>query len=270
MQQIFPAAGGPLIGAVEPGSPGLAELARLYAYPAGAAGRPWVRANMVASADGAASVSGRSSGLSGAADRQLFSVLRSLADVILVGAATARAEKYQAVTQDEAWPELRAGRTATPPIAVITRGLDLDPGSPLLTAAPADARTIVLTTRAAPAGRRAEAAQHADIAITGEDSTSPQAAIDALADRGHRRILLEGGPHLLGHVAAAGLLDELCLTVSPLLAGGAAGRILASAAGDDVPAAQAGLELAHVLADDGFLFCRYLRRGDGPGTVAGP
>ena len=236
MQQIFPAAGGPLIGAVQPGSPGLAELARLYAYPAAvAAGRPWVRANMVASADGAASVAGRSHGLSGAADKKLFSVLRSLADVILVGAATARAEKYQAVTEDEAWPELRAGRTATPPIAVITRGLDLDPGSPLLTSAPADARTIVLTTRAAPAGRRDEAARHADVVITGEDSTSPQAAIDALAQLGHRRVLLEGGPHLLGHVAAAGLLDELCLTVSPLLAGGAAGRILASTAGDDVP-----------------------------------
>jgi riboflavin biosynthesis pyrimidine reductase len=273
MQQIFPAvAGGPPIGAVGPGSPGLAALARLYAYPAAgpSPGRPWVRANMVASADGAASVSGRSGGLSGEADRQVFSVLRSLADVILVGAGTARAEKYRAVAQAEAWPELRDGRTPTPPIAVITRGLDLDPDSPLLTTAPADARTIVLTTRAAPAGRRAEAGRHADVAITGDDSTSPQAAIHALAERGHQRILLEGGPHLLGHIAAAGLLDELCLTVSPLLAGGQAGRILASAAGDDVPEAQAGLELAHVLAGDGFLFCRYVRRDGGSRAATGP
>jgi riboflavin biosynthesis pyrimidine reductase len=270
MQQIFPAAaGGPPIGAVGPGSPGLTALAGLYAYPAAgpALGRPWVRANMVASADGAASVAGRSAGLSSEADRQLFSVLRSLADVILVGAGTARAEKYRAVTEDEAWPQLRAGRTATPPIAVVTRSLDLDPGSPLLNTAPADARTIVLTTERAPAGRRADMARHADVAVTGQDSVSPAAAIAALAERGHRRILVEGGPHLLGQIAAAGLLDELCLTVSPLLAGGRAGRILG---GDgEVPAAQAGLELAHLLADDGFLFCRYVRRGGGPGAITG-
>jgi riboflavin biosynthesis pyrimidine reductase len=271
LQQIFPAAvGGPLIGAVGPGSSGLAALARLYAYPSAGLppGRPWVRANMVASADGAASLSGRSGGLSGEADHQLFSVLRSLADVILVGAATAQEEKYRPVTQEEAWPELRAGRTPTPPIAVLTRRLDLDPGSPLLTTAPADARTIVLTTEAAPAARRAEVARHADVAITGGEPVRLQAVIDALAERGHQRILLEGGPHLLGLTAAAGLLDELCLTVSPLLAGGQAGRILAG--GDDVPGAQAGLELAHVLADDGFLFCRYVRRGGGPGVTTGP
>jgi riboflavin biosynthesis pyrimidine reductase len=282
MQQIFPAAAGaPLTGAIGPGSPGLSALASLYAYPAGAGpvdadaggalpGRPWVRANMVASVDGAASLAGRSGGLSGAADRQLFSVLRSLADVILVGAATAQAEKYRAVTQEEAWPELRAGRTPTPPIAVITRRLDLDPGSPLLTKAPADARTIVLTTEAAPAARRAEVARHADVAITGGEPLRLQAVIDALAERGHQRILLEGGPHLLGLTAAAGLLDELCLTVSPLLAGGQAGRILAGGQGDDVPDAQAGLELAHVLADDGFLFCRYVRRSSGPGATTAP
>jgi riboflavin biosynthesis pyrimidine reductase len=264
MQQIFPAAaGGQLIGAVGPGSPGLTALAGLYAYPSPgqAPARPWVRANMVASADGAASLAGRSAGLSSDADRQVFSVLRSLADVILVGAGTARAEKYRAVTPAEAWPELRAGRTATPPIAVITRSLDLDPGSPLLNTAPADARTIVLTTGRAPAGRRADMARHADVAVTGHDSVSAPAAISALAERGHRCVLVEGGPHLLGEIAAAGLLDELCLTLSPLLAGGQAGRILAGAA--DVPQAQAGLELAHLLVDDGYLFCRYVRRTGG-------
>jgi riboflavin biosynthesis pyrimidine reductase len=282
VQQILPAAaGGPLIDAIGPGSPGLAALARLYAYPVDAGpgdagpvdagpGRPWVRANMVASVDGAASLAGRSGGLSGPADRQLFSVLRSLADVILVGAATAQAEKYRAVTQAETWPELRAGRTPTPPIAVLTRRLSLDLDGPLLTTAPADARTIVLTTEAAPAARRAEAARHADVAITGGESTRLQAVIDALAERGHQRILLEGGPHLLGLIAAAGLLDELCLTVSPLLAGGQVGRILAGGPGDAVPDAQAGLDLAHVLADDGFLFCRYVRRGAAPGARTAP
>ncbi len=243
MQQIFPVAACGPIGAIEPGGPGLAEIARLYAYPA--AGRPWVRANMVTSADGAATAQGRSGGLSGEADRQVFSVLRSLADVILAGAGTARAEKYRPVRASEAWPGLRAGRAPTPPIAVVTRLLDLDPDGPLLAGAPRHARTIVLTT--------------------GSHVVSMEAMVSALAERGHRRILIEGGPHLLGQVAAAGLLDELCLTLSPLLVGGRAGRILAAglAGGDDIPAAARGLRLEHVLADSGYLLCRYLRRDAG-------
>jgi riboflavin biosynthesis pyrimidine reductase len=264
VRQIFgdEATGRP-IGAVEAGGPGLAEIARLYAYPAPGKrpGRPWVRANMVASVDGAATARGRSSGLSGDADRQVFSVLRSLADVILAGAGTARAEKYRPVSDSEAWPELREGRPPTPPIAVVTRLLDLDLESPLLAGSPRRARTIVLTTGAAPADRRAAAARHADVVVAGDELLSPEAVIGALAERGHRRVLIEGGPHLLGQVAAAGLLDELCLTVSPLLAGGRAGRILAAGTtgDDDIPAPQAGLSLAHVLADSCFLLCRYLR-----------
>jgi riboflavin biosynthesis pyrimidine reductase len=264
VRQIFPiTADGGLIGAVLPGGPGLAEIARLYAYPPAVTrrGRPWLRANMVASADGAATVQGRSGGLSGEADRQVFSVLRSLADVIVVGAGTARAEKYRPVRDTEAWEQLREGRPPTPPIAVITRSLGLDPDDPLLTEAPPHASTIVLTTEAAPAGRRAAAARHADVVVAGRDLVSPDAVVRVLAERGHQRILIEGGPHLLGQVAAAGLLDELCLTLSPLLAGGRADRILAPGptGGDDIPAAQGDLSLAHVLADSGYLLCRYLR-----------
>ena len=185
--------------------------------------------------------------------------------MILAGAGTVRAEKYRPVTAAEAWPELRAGRPPTPPIAVVTRLLDLDPDSPLLAAAPPEARTIVLTTGAAPASRRAAAARIADVIVAGDEVVSPAAVIGALAERGHQRILIEGGPHLLGQMAAAGLLDELCLTVSPLLAGGRAGRILSAGptGGDDIPAAQAGLSLAHVLTDSGYLLCRYLRRDAG-------
>ncbi len=267
MRQIFPAeaADGP-IGSVQPGGAGLAEIARLYAYPAPGSppGRPWVRANMVASADGAATAQGQSGALSGDADRQVFSVLRSLADVILAGAGTVRAERYRPVRPAEAWAELRQGRPPTPPIAVVTRLLDLDPESPLLADAPRHARTIVLTTEAAPADRRAAAGRHADVIVAGRELLSPAAVLGALAELGHQRILIEGGPHLLGQVAAAGLLDELCLTVSPLLAGGRAGRILAAGAtgGDDIPAAQAGLRLAHVLTDSGYLLCRYLRQDE--------
>ncbi len=133
MRQIFPAAaGGQQIGLAEPGQvppETLDILAELYAYPdaTALAARPWVRANMVTSADGAAWLDGRAGGLSGRADRLVFAVLRSLADVILVGAGTARAERYAPVRDAEALQSLRGGRPATPPIAVVSRALDLGP-----------------------------------------------------------------------------------------------------------------------------------------------
>jgi riboflavin biosynthesis pyrimidine reductase len=234
-------------------------LASLYAYPE-TGGRPWVRANMIASADGAAQIDGRSGGLAGPADRMLLQVLRSLADVILVGAGTARAEAYRPARPGAMRQDLRAGRPATPPVAVVTASLDLDPGGPLIAQAPADARTIVLTTASSPAGRRAALARHADVIVAGTDRVSADQAIAALASRGHSRILTEGGPALLAELARAGLLDELCLTISPILAGGRAGRILADPPAGDLPAfAPESLSLAHVLARDGYLFCRYLR-----------
>ncbi|HLH57698.1 MAG TPA: dihydrofolate reductase family protein [Streptosporangiaceae bacterium] len=250
------------------------RLAGLYAYPQDAAagrGAPvspaaasdpvWLRANFVASVDGAATLRGRSRGLSGPADRMVFALLRSLADVIVVGAATARAERYLPVRPHEVRAGLRAGRTATPPIAVVSRRLDLEPDAPLLSAAPTGARTIVITTGLAPEDRRAALATRADVIVAGDETVDLKAALDALAARGHRRLLTEGGPHLLGEFLKAGLLDELCLTVSPLLAGPGPGRIIASLGLDDdaVPGDGVPLTLGHLLEDEGFLLCRYTR-----------
>ena len=229
------------------------DLAALYAYPDGS----WLRANMVTSADGAANLGGASAGLSSDTDRQLFALLRALSDVIIVGAATVRTERYKPAKVGDPWRYLRDGRTPTPPIAVVTGRLDLDPDSPLVTAAPAHARTIVITTAQAPADRRAELAAHADIIVAGEETVDLEAAVGALAERGHRRMLAEGGPHLLAQLLEARLLDELCLTVGPLMAGPGANRIVAGALPTAPPLP---LALAHVLADDSFLFCRYIRK----------
>jgi riboflavin biosynthesis pyrimidine reductase len=227
-----------------------ADLARLYAYPEG---RATLRANMVTSADGAAWLDGASAGLSSAADRHVFALLRALADVVVVGANTARVERYRPARVREGWEHLRAGRTPTPPIAVVSGRLDLDPASPLITGAPADARTIVITTGRAPEDVRAAVSRHADVIVAGEVAVDPKAAVQALYDRGHQRILAEGGPAVLGQLVAAGLLDELCLTIGPLLAGPGAPRIVSGA-----PVAEAlPLTLAHVLEDAGFLLCRY-------------
>jgi riboflavin biosynthesis pyrimidine reductase len=250
----------------------VAALAKLYAYPAAApGGGPWVRANMVESVDGAGSLDGRSGGLSGDADRQVFRVLRSLADVIVAGAGTVRAEKYRPVRAQEIWPALRSGRLPNPPIAVVTRTLDLDLNGPLLTGTAGTARTIVFTTEAAPADRRAAAARGADVVVLGTDAVPPARMVDALGARGYRNVLVEGGPTLLRQIVDDGLLDELCLTISPLLEGHDAGRILAFPAPCMTPGpphgAVARLSLAHVLEDQGALLCRYLL--DPPGDRTG-
>ena len=238
------------------------DLAALYAYPPG----PWLRANMVASADGAAHLDGVTRGLSSEADRHLFALLRTLADVIVVGAATARAERYAPVRQHELWPDLRPGRTPTPPIAVITARLDLDPASRLIASAPPSARTIIITTAQAPADLRAALDGRAEVIVAGQEAVDVKAAIAALAERGHRRILAEGGPRLLAMIATAGLLDELCLTIGPLLAGPGPNRILA---GPPSAASAQPLTLAHVLEDRDFLFCRYIRKDHLYGTGRG-
>ena len=229
------------------------DLAALYAYPDG----PWLRANMVSSADGAANLDGASAPLSSDTDRRLFALLRTLSDVIIAGAATVRTERYKPARLQEPWRYLRDGRTPTPPIAVVTARLDLDPASPLITEAPAYARTIVITTADAPADRRAELARHADVVVAGEETVDLKAAVSALAERGHRRMLAEGGPHLLAQLLEARLMDELCLTIGPLMAGPGASRIVAGALPTAPPLP---LTLAHVLEDDGFLFCRYLKK----------
>lgn len=286
MRQIFPgpetlgdevdlvALAGP-DGRLTPGrdvSPAVAALvgaiAALYAYPE--EDRPWVRANMVASADGAAGFNDRSGGLSGPADRFVFSVLRSLADVIVVGASTARAERYGKVRQQEIWPQLRAGRPPLPPIAVLTRRLDLEIGGRLLTgwpkadtqpteqAQPEPATTIVLTTTDATAARRSAAQQVADVVVAGEHEVTGRAAVEALARHRHRRILVEGGPAILGQFTREGVLDELCLTISPVLEAGESSRIATAGSAVTRATTPTDLALASLIEDRGFLLARYL------------
>lgn len=215
------------------------DLAAAYAVPGGR----HVRANFVASLDGSVTLEGKSEGLSSDADRRLFHLLRALSDVILVGAGTVRAERYRGARAID-------GRTP-PPIAVVSRSLDLDPGARLFT--DTLARPIVLTCEASPGERREALAAVADVVVAGADTVDIRGALDALDERGLRRVICEGGPHLLGWLVAAGCLDELCLTLSPLIAGGTAGRIIAGLR------TQIGepMRLVHVLEDSGHLFLRY-------------
>jgi riboflavin biosynthesis pyrimidine reductase len=227
----------------------LPALAQAYAYPRDR----WLRVNFVSSVDGAAYVNGRSGGLSSPDDMRVFGLLRHLADVVLVGAGTARAEEYKPARRRPGLTDLRQGRPETARIALVTRTLGLNLVSSLFTETPPDARTIVITCAASDAGLRAEAAKVADVIVAGEESVDLAEALNALEKRGLPLVLCEGGPQLFGHLTAAGLVDELCLSLSPTLAGPGASRIIAGQTSGSQP-----MRLAQVIAgDDGFLFCRY-------------
>lgn len=208
----------------------LLELAEAYAYPelrSAGVREPWLRANMVSTLDGAAQHDGKSQGISSAADMRIFGVLRALADVVVVGAETVRQEGYRPARARAEFAGAReaAGQGSAPAIAVVTASLDLDFSLPLFTSPLVP--TLVLTGAAAAPDRAAAAEKAgAEVVIAGDGTgVDPVRAVRALAERGMTRLLTEGGPRLLGQMVAAGVLDELCLTLSPTLTAGDAQRI---------------------------------------------
>src|SRR3954447_25279864 len=223
--------------------------------------RGGVRVDFVSAVDGAAQAQGRSAGLQTPGDNRVFAALRDLADVVLVGAGTAVAEGYRAVRVGRQRLAARRayGRPDVLPIAVISRRLELDAASPLFTGAPEGGRTIVLTCEAAPADRRAALATVADVALCGGEAVEPRLVRIALEERGLTHILSEGGPTAFADLARAGVVDELCLSLTPLLVGPGPGRILAGSTGWAAPA---DLVLSGVLEEDGALFLRYRLPGD--------
>ncbi|WP_405974529.1 pyrimidine reductase family protein [Streptomyces sp. NBC_00988] len=234
---------------------GLTELAEAYAYPAGSA--PWLRANMVSTLDGAGQHEGRSQPISGDADMRIFGTLRALADVVVVGAETVRQEGYRpARARDEfAAARTRAGQTLAPVIAVVTASLDLDFALPLFTS-PLVPTLILTGAQAAPDRVAAAEKAGARVVVAGDGAgVDPARAVEALAALGYTRLLAEGGPRLLGQFVAAGVLDELCLTLSPMLVAGDAQRI---SGGPSVKVPQR-FELVSLLEEAGFLFGRYRR-----------
>lgn len=214
----------------------------------------WVTGHMVAGLDGTAAVGGRVGALSTSPDRELFRRMRQIADIVLVGAETVRRERYGTVRLSDEAQEARSrlGQTATPPLAVVSRSLAFEWTAPAFADGPSHSRTHLITCGAADPERRAEAEKHATVIVAGDDRVDPVAALQALADRGHRVVLCEGGPTWLGEMVAADRLDELCLTVSPLIGG------------DPLPvcvnppgAGLADFDLMDVLAEDHTLFLRY-------------
>ena len=225
-----------------------------YAPPADA--ESWLRVNFVSSADGAVEVDGSSHQLSSEDDMRVFRILRMRCDVLLTGAGTIRADSYAPLRMNPeriAWRR-EQGLPDHPVMAVVTRGADLDVSAPLFTDSPV--RPIVITCRAAPADRVARLSDVSDVIVAGDEGVDFTEALARLRDRGLTQQLCEGGPHVLGELTRADLVDELCLTLAPILAGAGAGRITAGPR-----SALRRMELVHVLQAAGNLLLRYRRLG---------
>jgi len=234
---------------LHPGPSERVEAAVSYAHP-----EHHLRANMVASVDGAAVLEGRVASLSGPADFELLVLLRSLCDVLLVGAGTVRAEGYGAVRARAELADVRreAGQSAHPRLAVLSRSLDLDLDSRAFVDAPE--RPVVITTELADPARIREVERVADVLVAGDRSVDLAVARELLEKQGLTRILSEGGPQALSTLYAADLVDELCLAVSPLVVAGHESRLT-----DGPPlATPVTVRLEAVHEQDGFLFLRYV------------
>lgn len=228
---------------------GEGDLEELYGYP-----ERWLAVNFVSSVDGAVELAGHSAGLSTAPDRVVYQLGSDLADVVLLGAGTATIEEFHGIRPDEQTSQRRTrhGLSPVPPIAVVSSGNSLPADAPVLT----DVLTpsIVLTCDTAPSATcQAWTDAGATVITVGHETVDLPAAIAALAQRGLTRIDCEGGPHLLGALLEAGLVDELRLTLSPVLVSGTADRIAVGASIDP-----ARLRLASVLTEADTLLLRYL------------
>jgi riboflavin biosynthesis pyrimidine reductase len=241
MRLLYPTAADPI------------DPAGVYADVPTCPDRPAVRLNMIVSVDGGTSWGGLSGALGGPADKALFSVLRSFADVVLVAAGTMRAEHYGPASLPQPLQEARRarGQTAVPPIAVVSRMCRLDWDSPFFTSA--TERPLVITVSDAHADDRARAAEVADVILAGVGDVDLAEALRTLGTRGATTVLAEGGPTLNGALARAGVLDEICVTLAPRLASGDAKRILAGSTLDELEP----LQLRSICEQDDYLFLRY-------------
>jgi len=220
--------------------------------------RPWVMLNMIASIDGATSIEGISGGLGGPGDKAVFGAIRASCDWILVAAGTARAERYGLPRPGEAARAARiaAGRSAVPRLAVVSGSLDLDLDLPML----ADRRdqeqpVVVITGDTASAERVRELSGHAEVLTLEGAKPTPEATLAALHHLGATVVLVEGGPRYNAQFAVAGLIDEICVSISPKVAGGDSLRMVAGGP----PLGDLDFVLDQLLEHDSMLFARYLR-----------
>ena len=250
MQLIFSPDGG------APRTLGETDLVELYRHPA-REGRGWVRSNFVMSLDGSVQgPDGRSGSINTESDHHVYALQRALADAILVGANTVRLEGYRAVDLEPWQLEIREqeGLAPYPMLVIISATADLDPVI-ATSAGSVGGAVMIITTPGKPADDL-EPLRAAGITVLEAEGAALDMAqiVDQLAGAGFQRLLCEGGPRLHNELHAAGVMDEVCLTLVPVVVGG---QGLRSTSGAALPV-PSSFRLHHALyADDGALFTGY-------------
>ena len=248
----------------------VADVDPMELYPAlprpQPAGRPWLMINMIASADGAIAVDGTSGALANPADEAVFSAVRACADWIVAAAGTVRAERYGLPRPGPAARRARraAGRAERPRLAVVSASLDLDLDLPLLAEQrPDDDLPVILTGRAAEPEAVERLEPVAEVVRLASPRPLPAEILAELGRRGAGVVLSEGGPSFNAQLADAGVVDELCLSIAPLLAGGTSPRIVHGSQ----RTAPLGMSIDHLLEASDTLFVRYLSEPAVPAAI---
>jgi riboflavin biosynthesis pyrimidine reductase len=242
-------------------------LERLYGGGLGFAA-PTVYTNFVASLDGSVSLpkipqSNKLISADSEADHFVMGLLRALADVVVIGSGTLRGSPSGTWSPTRPHPpsasllaELRRlrGQPERPELAILTGSGAIDAQHPAL-----DGRAVIMTSTSGAARLRDRVPEAAEVTpLTADAEIDPRVVLSALQQRGHRLILFEAGPHTFGEFASSGLIDELFLTVSPLLTGGSAATRLSLVEG--VEPGRDGLvrgELLSLRRHQDHLFLRY-------------
>ncbi len=219
------------------------------------ADRPWVLANMISSVDGAVAIDGVSGGLGGPGDKAAFRAIRAVADVIIAASGTVIAENYRRPQTPPDIQEMRVarGQSPLPRIAIVSGSLNISPDHRVFDP---EARPLVITHAKSPADRRDMLGTVADIISAGDTTVDLADALRQLKTLGAKTVLIEGGPTLNAAFVGEDLIDEFCLSFSPLLVGGNGPRVVGSTHSHD----PRPMRLDRTLHQDGFLFHRYLRQ----------
>ena len=228
--------------------------------------RPWLLLNMITSIDGSTHISGTSGGLGGPADQKVLSTLRSFADVILVGSGTVHAENYRTpyVPDGESGKRrIERGQDQTPRLAVISGSGNLDPEIPMFDQEGLNGeKPLIYTSENGNKNLPESFEEKAEVVTLGVGSVDLSFVLTDLFRRGAKIVLAEGGPSLNYQLVETQLVDELCLTISPLLVGGESSGII----NGPLFSHPHQFQLNDLAIEDKFLFCRYLSKLDSTST----